>query len=538
MEKQNKNKIGLVILLIAIVLFAGGLTFAFFRVGVTEKQEKLTVTTGTLALTFADNNTGITASEIALGDSTTKEFSIKNTGTLPAKTNMLWNNLINTYIKESMSYTLQYKTSEAGNWETTPLASGNIPRSAIAQDFTLAENITIPVGATYYYKLTITFNSLTDVNQTVDTSAKLTSSFKLGDAVTLSDVDKTRVVLGKKVNSGTPNFASSAITDETKDGLYAMADDYGSKSYYYRGAVTDNYVKFANKFWRIIRINGDGSLRMIYDGTVAHKNGEGNETFETTGVDGSTLSTDRFINNGTFTVFNTNHNDNAYVGWMYGTAGGTKEQAQINTNNSPIKDLVNTWYDNNLASYDTYIADSIYCNDRSIPGQSVTGWADDTGLGTGINATGYGALGRFIDTVNWVSRISPTPQFTCPQKNDAFTVSDNVHGNAVGATKSRKIGLITADEIVAAGAPYGIVNRNYYLYKASNIWYWTLSPMSMYTNGNADMFYVHTTGFLASKHGNSTDGAVAPVISISKEYATQLVGSGTAENPFRIPGVA
>ncbi len=524
MAKETKNKVGIALMLIEIVLFAGGITFAFFRAGVTGEQEKLTVTTGTLALTFADNNTGITATELQLGDETSKEFSIKNTGSLPVTTNMLWNNLINTYLKQSMSYTFQYKTSETGEWETTPLASGNIPRSATPQDFNLAENITIPVGATYYYKLTIRFNALEDVNQTVDKSARLTSNFKLGNAVTLTDVDKTLLALGKFKKEGSPTFTNLATTDETAGGLYSLADDYGT-SYYYRGAVTDNYVKFANKYWRIIRVNGDGSLRMIYDGTSAHANGES--------------STDRLTH--TNEAFNLSYNDNAYVGWMYGTPGGTKEQAQTNTNNSPMKDLVNTWYDENLTSYDQYIADAVYCADRTIPGKSVTNWADDTGLGTGTNPTAYGAFGRLVDASDWRGpRADAKPQFTCPQKNDAFTVSDSVHGNAIGTTNSRKIGLITADEIVAAGGRYydnnnASNNSSYYLYKGS--WFWSLSPVHMNTDGYARVFVVDNSGDLDWSNVGSTKGAVAPVISLKAEYARTMTGSGTTSSPFQISGV-
>ena len=76
-----------------------------------------------------------------------------------------------------------------------------------------------------------------------------------------------------QVNSGTPDFNQVATTDE---GIYAAQDDYGT-SYYFRGAVENNYVKFAGFYWRIIRINGDGTIRLIYDGTSAHANGESSE---------------------------------------------------------------------------------------------------------------------------------------------------------------------------------------------------------------------------------------------------------------------
>ena len=83
--------------------------------------------------------------------------------------------------------------------------------------------------------------------------------------------------------------------EDTYGYLCKAKDAYGD-SFYYRGNVTNNYVKFAGFYWRIIRINGDGTVRVIYDGTSAHANGESNE--------------DRQI--GT-TAFNSSYNDNAYV---------------------------------------------------------------------------------------------------------------------------------------------------------------------------------------------------------------------------------
>ena len=81
----------------------------------------------------------------------------------------------------------------------------------------------------------------------------------------------TLAALGLTVSSGTPNFTKTSIADRT-NGIYSAKDDLGT-SYYFRGNVTNNYVKFANKYWRIIRINGDGTIRMIYAGTSAHANG-------------------------------------------------------------------------------------------------------------------------------------------------------------------------------------------------------------------------------------------------------------------------
>ena len=64
---------------------------------------------------------------------------------------------------------------------------------------------------------------------------------------------------------------------EDENGYLCSASDNYGMSYYYRGNVVDNYVSFAGYYWRILRINGDGSLRLIYDGTNIHSNGEKSE---------------------------------------------------------------------------------------------------------------------------------------------------------------------------------------------------------------------------------------------------------------------
>ena len=91
--------------------------------------------------------------------------------------------------------------------------------------------------------------------------------------------EKTLQKLGlSSQDSKNVNFARSALTDETKDGLFSLEDDYGL-SYYFRGAVENNYIKFGTNatgeemWWRIIRINGDGSIRILYDGTQGWANG-------------------------------------------------------------------------------------------------------------------------------------------------------------------------------------------------------------------------------------------------------------------------
>ena len=302
--------------------------------------------------------------------------------------------------------------------------------------------------------------------------------------------------LGLSANDGTPDFIKIATTDE---GIYAAEDDYGT-SYYFRGAVTNNYVKFANKYWRIIRINGDGTIRLIYDGTSAHANGES--------------STDRQISTSTF---NLKYNDNAYVGYMYGQIGASSySAAHANTNSSTIKTTVDNWYKINIqdAGYSDKVADVIYCNDRQI--DTVSGYGN--ALGYGKNQTAYMPRYRLY--------TNKSPILTCTNQNDRFTVEDTSKGN--GAL-TYPVGLITADEMSMGGAVYGSSNSSYYLYTGTT--YWTMSPC--YFGGSyAYEFRVSSNGGLYSGDVGVSYYGVRPVLSLKSSVT--LSGSGSMNDPFAV----
>ena len=90
-----------------------------------------------------------------------------------------------------------------------------------------------------------------------------------------------------------------ASTLRSEQGLYAVPDDYGT-SYIYRGNVLNNNVYFGGFYWKIIRMNGDGSIRLIYNGTTPDATG-----------------TATSINNTTY-QYNSKYSDPTYVGYMYG----------------------------------------------------------------------------------------------------------------------------------------------------------------------------------------------------------------------------
>ena len=144
---------------------------------------------------------------------------------------------------------------------------------------------------------TIDFSDGNDYYMIGTTSTSGTTMYKV-TGMTVSTNSST----GAKTYSLTvyPYTARVNSYDNSTMGMYASSDNDGT-SYYYRGAVAGNYVKMADKFWRIIRVNGDGTLRLIYDGTSGHANGE--------------TSSNRQV---TTRAFNSWWSDNAYVGYMYG----------------------------------------------------------------------------------------------------------------------------------------------------------------------------------------------------------------------------
>ena len=331
---------------------------------------------------------------------------------------------------------------------------------------------------------------------------------------------------GVKKSMNDDSIIASNQGDGTK-GVYASEDDFGT-SYYFRGAVENNYVKFANYYWRIIRINGDGSIRMIYAGTEVHANGES--------------ETDSSIGD---SAYNTNYKDNGYVGYMYGnfttptncntdnstdittcTGGSTSyNEAHANINNSTIKTYIDNWYNTNLSDYSYAIADTIYCNDRSItPVDSFLGMTL-TGTGKGVENTAYSGLTR--------GNISYNPTLKCTNKNDRFTVTNNI-----GNTKlTNPVGLITSDEVVMGGIGSAdftndsyIANPNNYL-TTPDYWYWSMTPI-VAVSGSVDVSCVNIDGTLSNYGVDVTYGGVRPVVSLKSDAISG--GSGTAASPFLV----
>ncbi len=279
--------------------------------------------------------------------------------------------------------------------------------------------------------------------------------------------------------TSTTGIDFSAISSDTNGkGVYTLSStkDDAYPVHYYRGAVTDNNVKFAGFCWKIVRTTETGGVKLIYNGSLDTNGQCTNTTGETTQIGTS--------------KFNETYNSSEYVGYMVN-----------NTTDSTIKVAIDTWYQNNMTDYTSKLEDTIWCNDRN---SRVDG-----------STTYFGTYDRAYTTHQ--------PSLACANVEDKFTV-DAKNGNGL---LTYPVALLTADEIMLAGGKGGTANSSYYLY--TNQYWWALSPSYFYNN-YAYGFYVYYSGNLSISNVNDT-GGVRP--SLSLVPGTKITsGDGSMNKPF------
>ena len=363
----------------------------------------------------------------------------------------------------------------------------------------------------------LTISCTNDVTPTVSGSTLKFSNVQKGTICSVYLIDNTltgRLLKDHSTRLTRTSFSSVLTTDNTKT-LYTGTEN-GTTVYYFAGNATDNWVQFGGYYWRIIRTNSDGSVRLLYHGT-------------------STTATDAYISSST--AFNSTYNDPMYVGYMYGTSGSLVNN-RTNINNSTIKTTIDNWYTSNLEAkgYTKYLSTTaVYCNDRSNPA---------SGYNTGKTSFNYGARTR-LDTYK-------TPTYDCTDTNDKFTV-DTSTGNG---KLTYPIALMTADEVSFAGGLYANYNANAWYFRNAKegtlttsssstdasysstglTYWWLLSPFYWFgSSARASVFYVGGSslpGFLGDYFVDGTRG-VRPAVSL-KSCVKTSGGDGSAGTPYTI----
>ena len=356
---------------------------------------------------------------------------------------------------------------------------------------------------------------------------------KISGEKTLASMDLSKNgKLGESV-TGTA-CGSCKITNE--NGLYETEDDDG-KSYIFRGTVTNNWVKFGkikngskDIWWRIIRINGDGTIRLIYAGEGTSPTGNGANALNSI-------------------AYHPTYNDNTYVGYYYGTTGGKDfSKTHSNTTASNIATQTNSWFStttnlNETAQLNHIDENAGFCNNRQIS-QTAKEWYTSEGAtdrGTGTVVTAYkGWYNTFTQSESWRSDVnyanlkcsSSTEDFenNTDYKRDYYTWK----GKATRGNKALDypVGQITVDEVILAGGFGGQNNTGYWL--NSGTYYWTMSPRS-FDGGYAYVFPVDNIGYLINSTVNWTTPGVRPVINLKADTKFTFSGTGdkgTKENPY------
>ena len=624
MTKERMKKNLLLVVIIGLLIVVIGISYAAFTYSGLGKKEN-TITTGAISMSYIESTNTISVNNaLPTTDNTGKtrtnsgeyfDFTVKSSITGNTDINYeiaAKEETGNTFSGSNIKY---YLTSIDNGKETEVMAprtyyeepSGNVYTGRPADmmslyvgnlknqgETTINYRLRIWVdenynpqndngGLTYKVRVNVYGQTSDTVAQAEDTYCKDNGFTSLSDCMlVLNNHEATTEAAKTAIKAkGTPDFSKIAPNDTETDGLY-MAEDDDGESYYYRGAVKNNYVSFAGFIWRIIRRNGDGSVRMIYSGKSTSDTGDntmiGSSQFNSKYWDptyvGYKYNEDFSLHesNGTtgYTWFTNTTKYNFGTGYTFDestkkfTLTGNIQQLTWNDNhdeivNNQLYSCLNTscnvvykvtgysnattmivqpisYSSNSLLSAQTNTTDSsIKTKLDSWYKSNFTSYtsylADETfcsdrsiASGTGYKTdsyTFYGAYNRLQDR--------KTPSLKCSQESDRFKVSNT------SAKLDYPIGLIQADEVALAGgrAYYNdsySPNSNYYLYNGK--YFWTLSPSNFVSNySSASVWFVLPSGSLYPWYIVTNSRGVRPVINLKADTLITK-GDGSSLNPF------
>ena len=492
----------IVLIVLTIILFT---TYAFIttKVSGNSSGKKYQAISKIIRIEYSDGKETLSSNindTFTPGSVITKTFTVTNTGDDEIDYTIYLENVTNTFTRYN---DITYELYDSSN---TKIYEGVFPKI----DNIISDTYKLKKNESTTYTLKVIYNN-SEENQIVDSGKKIDAKISFVGATLKNAIlasakkgGENRTVMGSTVTEFT------SISGANERVLNNAPDDYGT-SYYFRGNVKDNYVTFANKTWRIVRINGDGSVRLVLDSSAGTS------------------------------AFNSSSNDNAYIGYMYGTVGSTTYDAtHKNINDSTIKTAVDKWYEDNLkTNYAEFLADTLFCNDKTLASSAIG--SSNTALGYGTNQTYYASTERLLYSTGTTSITTAKPTFKCAESatNDYSRFTVNVttlsNGNKTNGNLKYPIGLLSADEVSFAGAyKYNKTNKSYYLYNPSITSTWWLSSPDGYTSISASGWGVsESNGSIYYSISVNATQAIRPSINLK---AKLLVGGGdgTSSNPYTV----
>ena len=519
---------GISIFCLIVIVFTS--SYAYFKAQVKGEGKGMNVILGTIDLDITENSIS-TNNLLPISDSSKdtkaqiKDFTVKRTSN--SNTDVCYNlylviDSISSNIKNSKY--LKYELTDGSN-----VVSGNLSNLGYNSDgkgyILLAKNKylskTDTIGNTYKLKIWLSYDKSTNQNDLLNSNitTHIYASGNNGNTCPGS-VDTVIPTLYDKIladnltrgtrsnnNNGTNDFATP-LTTTTTGTLFTSTEnitgitDSPKEVYYYAGNTTNNWVKFAGFYWRIIRTNHDSSIRLLYVGT---------SPVTTTGNIGTS-------------AFNTSKNSPKYVGYKYGE-DTSLDIIRNNTTDSTIKTTIDTWYKNNLINYTKYLSTSaVYCNDRSLGTGQVYNYASSPS--SQFNFAPYYRM-------DYNTGKAANPSYNCTDIRDAFSV-DNI-----SAKLDYPIALMTADEIAYAGGVAGQKMSTPYAWfistsagtQISTDW-WSLSPLYWTGSLTIGWRWYSSDAYLYGNVVKTTYG-VRPAVSL-KSCTKWANGDGTSSNPYTI----
>ena len=559
---QKKQTILVVASLLIVVL---SVTLAYFTAQIIGKGKNVTINSADLKIIFTDSDGSISGSNIEPGKwDVTKTFIIENKSNETYKYNIVIQDLVNTFVTNGY---LQYKiTSTNGGYNMTEFK--DVPKSSTPKDTILAYSASIDVGVTQSYTVEFIYKNDESVDQSEDMGKTLSGKLFITEGTINIYAGYEKGTLGYQImgdnpkrstrsnnNNGTNDFATP-LTTTTTGTLFTSTEsitgitDSPKEVYYYAGKTTNNWVKFGTfasdlvrgyysatstshkeyttleecnsassyntncsyvwrkgdpMYWRIIRTNHDGSIRLLYAGT----------------------SPDTTEGNIGTSAFNASQGSPKYAGYKYGE-DTSLDTIRNNTTDSKIKTYIDTWYKNNLTNYTKYLSTSaVYCNDRNEGTGQTYNYASSPS--SKFNFASYYRMD------NDTKGATANPSYNCTDKRDAFSV-DNT-----SAKLDYPIALMTADEIAFAGGvaktkmntPYAWFTINSVGSQVSTYYWWSLSPVWWGDENSSSVWYWRFDSAYLNEGFVFVPCTVRPVLSL-KSCTLHSTGDGSPENPYTI----
>lgn len=486
-EKIKNNKILIIVLISFLAIILGvGISYAFYAAIIkgNETSTTLQLEAGTLSINYDGGNV-VVAKGFLPGDQpfATKTFTL--TGNNDSELNMPYTFTLvvdaNTFNNGSIFYSL-------GGENTSN--NGRI----VEDSYNMVSNSGLVFGPGYFapgatnaiHTYTFKFyfpddgtDQSDEMNRVFEAhikieGAKITPEIPGGNENLFADGTIAGKIIGGPNKTMVRNYVTNpgAAQPTTNEGLIQNLDDLGS-TYYFRGTVENNYVMFANMCWRVVRIMGDGNVKITLDNV----NGACSEATSTSAYYGD----ETFYYNGSSLTPSFNSTD------AYAT-------------------LVNFYDEKFNSANQKFIVDSIWCQDFT-----------------------FAANTRLYNN-------SPSFMCPDSSNSDVNEYRNSLIGGSIkkgNKSLSHSIGLLTSDEIVFAGATSAGLNDKTYLYKTS--YGQVMATMSPSTGDNYgfNIFYLWADGGSfddIAYAANESSFYMRPTIVINGK--ANVLGTGTINDPY------